>query len=503
MDWLWAATILAETDISTAADAAAWYVLPLLIADFLLRIGLSLRVIMRRLSVGASLAWIMVVMIAPLAGAAIYLMFGELRLGRRRVAWAARIHAIYQAWTDSLRQRYPVTWTEENNLGESLSRLTESLVGIPVTPHNDLEILDGAETILRRLIEDIDAAERNCHLEFYIWSLGGTADEVAEALLRAVKRGVTCRVLLDDVGSREFLRSSLAKRLREGGVHLRAALPVGLIRMLFARLDLRLHRKIVVIDWKIAYTGSLNLVDPRYFKQGSAVGEWVDAMVRVQGPVVECLGATFLEDWQMETGEKISRLDDSDRRRLAEHDGHSLVQVIPSGPLIATSAAEEMLLMAIYTARSELILTTPYFVPNEAMLTALTGAAHRGVRVTLIIPARVDSVLVRFASQAHKDDLLEAGVEVKLFDGGLLHTKSVTVDGKLSLFGSLNLDPRSLRLNFEITLAIYDPKFTTRLRALQQSYLDDSSSMNLSEVERRSFSTRFSYNMARLLAPLL
>jgi cardiolipin synthase A/B len=488
--------LLAEAD-------AAWYALPLFIMDYMLRIGLSLRVIMRRLSVGVALSWIMIVLIAPIAGAVVYLLFGELRLGRRRVAWAARVHEVYLEWTRSLRERYPITWPEDDVLSEPLARLTESLVGIPTTPSNDLELIDGAETILRRLIEDIEAAQRNCHLEFYIWSLGGTADEVAEALLGAVKRGVTCRVLLDDVGSREFLRSPLARRLREGGVHLRAALPVGLFRMLFARLDLRLHRKIVVIDWKVAYTGSLNLVDPRYFKQDSSVGEWIDAMVRVQGPVVECLGATFMEDWQMETGERIAWLSEEDRQRLAAHPGHALIQVIPSGPLMATSAAEEMLLMAIYSARRELILTTPYFVPNEAMLTALTSAAHRGVAVTLILPARVDSVLVRLASQAHKDDLLEAGVRVELFDGGLLHTKSVTVDGTLSLFGSLNLDPRSLRLNFEITLAVYDAEFTARLRALQQSYLEDSTPMDYEEIRGRPYPTRLSYNAARLLAPLL
>ena len=496
MDLPWSAMLFAEAD-------AAWYALPVVIVDYTLRIGLSLRVVMRRLPVGVALSWIMIVLIAPLAGAGIYLMFGELRLGRRRVAWAAQIHELYVKWTNSLRARYPITWPEGDVLSEPLSRLTEALVGIPTTPANDLELIDGAETILRRLIADIEASERNCHLEFYIWSSGGTADEVAEALLRAVKRGVTCRVLLDDVGSREFLRSGLARRLREGGVHLRAALPVGLVRMLFARLDLRLHRKIVVIDWKVAYTGSLNLVDPRFFKQDSSVGEWIDAMVRVEGPVVECLGATFLEDWQMETGEQIARLSREDQQRLAQHDGHSLVQVIPSGPLMANSAAEEMLLMAIYSARRELILTTPYFVPNEAMLTALTSAAHRGVVVTLILPARVDSVLVRLASQAHKDDLLSSGVRIELFDSGLLHTKSVTVDGTLSLFGSLNLDPRSLRLNFEITLAVYDSEFTARLRSLQQSYLDDSTGMDYGEVGRRSYPARFSYNTARLLAPLL
>jgi len=150
-----------------------------------------------------------------------------------------------------------------------------------------------------------------------------------------------------------------------------------------------------------------------------------------------------------------------------------------------------------------LIMTTPYFVPDESILTALVTAARRGVAVTLILPARVDSLLVRLASQAHKDELLAAGVRIAQFDGGLLHTKSITVDGRASLFGSLNLDPRSLRLNFEITLAVYDERFTGQLRELQQSYLADAHFMTMDDIRCRSYPARLAFNAARLLAPLL
>ena len=159
--------------------------------------------------------------------------------------------------------------------------------------------------------------------------------------------------------------------------------------------------------------------------------------------------------------------------------------------------------MAVYSAREELILTTPYFVPSELLLMALASAAQRGVKVILVVPAKVDSRLVRHASQASKGDLLKAGVRIANFHGGLLHTKSVTVDGEISLFGSVNLDPRSLRLNFEISLAVYDSDFTTRLRALQQSYIDRSDLMDLESWQRRSLGTRIAENVARLWSPLL
>lgn len=475
----------------------------LFITDWLIRLGLSLRVIMRGRPVGYTLAWLTVVSIFPLGGAVLYLLFGELRLGRRRAEWAARIHGPYRKWLADLNQRREVDWKPLGDACQSLSTLCDSAVGIPAMPANDVQLITDAAATFRSLMADIDAARRTVHLEFYIWAVGGDADLVVEALLRATARGVICRVLVDAVGSKEFLASEQCQRLQDGGVSLHAALPANLLRMLFYRLDLRMHRKIVVIDGEIAYTGSQNLVDPRFFKQDAGVGQWVDAMVRMRGPAVESLGVTFLEDWELETGEGIEKLQQTGDVHEVADAGESAVQVIPSGPVLPVQAIQAILLSAIYSARRELVLTTPYFVPDELLLTALLSAAGRGVKVTIILPERVDSRLVRMASQAHKGDLLAAGVHIMLFKGGLLHTKSVTVDDRLSLFGSLNLDPRSLQLNFEITMAIYDPDFTGRLRALQDSYIKDSTAMSRKRWEKRSFAVRFVDNAARLLSPLL
>ena len=477
--------------------------LALLVADLLIRVGLSIRVIMRRRPVGASLAWLMIILIFPFAGAAIYLLFGELRLGRRRAGYAARIHGPYQHWLGDLRGRSHVDWSLVGAECEPQARLSEVAGGIPALPGNDLHLLDDAEAVFDALIADIDAALRTCHMEFYIWYAGGRADEVGQALLRAGARGVACRVLVDAVGSHEFLRSGLAGRLREGGISVRAALRVGPLRMLCVRFDLRLHRKIVVIDGEVAYTGSLNLVDPRYFKQGAHVGQWVDAMVRLRGPAVEALAITFLEDWELETGEGVDRLGQTGDVHPLESRGQAVVQVIPSGPVVRDESIQAVLLGAIYAARRELVMTTPYFVPDESLVMALITAALRGVEVTLVVPARVDSRLARLASQPHKGELLEAGVRIAEFRGGLLHTKSVTVDGELSLFGSLNLDPRSLILNFEITLAVYDRAFTASLRTLQRSYIERSMPMDLDGWRERSLPRQFAENAARLLSPLL
>jgi cardiolipin synthase len=472
-------------------------------ADLLIRVGLSVRVIMRRRPVGVTLAWLTIVLIFPFGGAIIYLTFGETRLGTRRAERAALVHEPYLEWLANLKTRTHIDWSHLGQECEPLAKLTDATVGIPAMSGNCLELIEETDDVFQRIIADVDAAQRTCHMVFYIWNNGGHADDVAEALIRAAKRGVICRVLVDDVGSVQFLRSDMARRMRDEGIHLQAALPVGLIRSLFVRLDLRMHRKIVVIDGEVGYTGSLNMVDPRYFKQTSGVGQWVDAMVRVRGPVVEGLALTFLEDWELDTGEGVEKLRETGDVRALEEMGKAAVQVVPSGPITESHTIQQVLLMAIYAARHELVLTSPYFVPDELLLTALVSAANRGVDVTLIVPAKVDSLLVRFASQAHKIDLLDAGVKVAMFEGGLLHTKSITVDGEFSLFGSLNLDPRSLWLNFEITLTVYDEEFTAGLRHLQQRYVEQSEFMDLEEWKKRPMVERLTVNTARLLSPLI
>ena len=472
-------------------------------ADLLIRIGLSVRVIMRRRPVGVSLAWLSIILIFPFGGAVIYVTFGETRLGSRRAKRSALIHEPYVEWLTSLEKRTDIDWSGLGQECEPLARLTEATIGIPAMSHNGIELIGETDDVFHRIIADVEGAQRTCHMVFYIWNNGGLADEVAEALIRAAGRGVICRILVDAVGSAPFLRSEMAQRMRREGIHLHEALPVGLVRSLFVRLDLRMHRKIVVIDGEIGYTGSLNMVDPRYFKQGSGVGQWVDAMVRVQGPIVEGLALTFLEDWELDTGEGLDQLRETGDVRVLDGAGDAVIQAVPSGPVTETHAVQQVLLMAIYAARRELILTSPYFVPDELLLTALVSAASRGVDVTLIVPARVDSLLVRYASQAHKIDLLEAGVKIALFEGGLLHTKSITVDGEFSLFGSLNLDPRSLWLNFEITLAVYDESHTSQLRQLQQRYIDKSTLMDLEQWRKRPGLERLVVNAARLVSPLI
>ncbi|MCK5517123.1 MAG: cardiolipin synthase, partial [Desulfobulbaceae bacterium] len=342
---------------------------------------------------------------------------------------------------------------------------------------------------------------------------GGRVNRIIDALLSAASRGVTCRILLDSIGSRRFLKSRTAAALKNGGVKVQESLPAGILRLFFSRMDIRNHRKIVVIDGKIAYTGSQNMVDPDVFKQDAGVGNWIDVMVRVEGPVVESLAGTFISDWFLETNvgqfrseslikdvQAVRRVGDIHPRPMA---GSSAVQMVPSGPGFTPEAIHSLLLTTIYAARHELIMTTPYFIPDEPLLAALKAAAQRGVDVKIIVPKKNDSILVKYASRARYEDLVEAGVKFFLFEGGLLHSKTISVDRTFSLFGSVNLDMRSFWLNFEATLFVYCENFTINLLGIQLDYLKQSQELDIITFSQRSVVEKFKENLSLLVSPLL
>ncbi len=476
-----------------------------IIAHGTIMIGTTVRVIMKRPPTGVALAWLLLVATIPFGGAVLYFLIGERRIGRTRAQRLGSLRTGFEPIAQAaLRDRLKdVDWSRHVPAAQGMDRLGRATVGSPTVRGSRFEMFSDTPETLLAIARDVDGARTSVLMEFYIWNAGGGADEVLEAVIRAARRGVSCRLLIDDLGARPWWKGKQPQRLRAAGVELRPALPVGLLRSLVGRTDLRLHRKIVVIDGEVAWTGSMNLVDPRYFKQDAGVGEWVDAMLRIQGAAVTLLAATMLGDWSLETGEPIELLIESVRLRLVQSQGSADIQVIPSGPGESGDGLLQMILALINSAQDELVLTTPYLVPDDSLLRALRGAAGRGVRVRLIVPERVDSLLTRYASRSYYDDLLGSGVEIYLYRAGLLHTKSIVVDSTISMFGTVNLDMRSLWLNYEVALFIYDAPFGQQLRALQQTYLSDSDRLDLAQWSRRSFGPRFLENTIRLVSPLL
>lgn len=469
--------------------------------------GVFIRIVLKRPAPGVALAWLLVVAFVPLLGIILYLFVGERRIGGRRARMKKKLQKSYADWIEKILEDdiTRVDWDRHVPACRHMDRLGLASVGVPTLIGSNLQLISDTQEILRTIIRDIDKAESTVHLLFYIWHPGGTADEVVDAVLRARDRGVRCRIIVDAIGSALWWKSDLRKKLQRAGAEVVRAMPTGLLRMLTSRNDLRLHRKIVVIDGEVAWTGSMNLVDPRFFKQDAGFGEWVDAMARIDGPAIEPLLIVLLSDFKAETGQNIDRLlDTSDIKRL-EPSGSSDVQVIPSGPGVgqADDAILQMILSMIYAAQNEVLITTPYFVPDDSMLRALRSAAGRGVRVELIVPAKVDSILVRYASRSYFAELMEAGVQIQKFEGGLLHTKSITVDGSITMFGTVNLDMRSLWLNYEVTLFVYDEGWGNTIRDLQLGYLQQCRQVDKMQWLKRPPSIRFMENLANLMSPLL
>ncbi len=462
----------------------------------------SIRVIMRRRPVGVSLSWLSLIFLLPYIGILLYLLIGEVRLAEKRARATSKVLKPFTQWLCSLKPRHPEKIEALGAVSRSLLNQAFRMTGFPALTGNRVELLSGASDVFPRLIEDIRASRTCCNLQFYIFAPQGQVSSLIDALAEAAARGVKCRLLVDSIGSSAFLKSGYPAELRRRGIDVAEALHANFFHALFWRQDVRNHRKIVTIDERIAYTGSLNMADPAFFKADAGVGHWVDAMVRIEGPAVEPLEGVFLGDWQIEH---------EDAKSIAEYGlqtdipdcGTQIVQTIPSGPDQGHKVIHDVLVSCIYSAVKELVVTTPYFVPAETMMDALCSAALRGVKVTLIVPKKNDSKMVYHASRSNYDDLLDAGVCIAEFDGGLLHTKSVAVDGEICLFGSVNLDQRSFWINFEVTQLIFDKAFTTQIRGLQDSYLADCDFIDPRLWKKRPFRARLIDNTFRLMGPLL
>ena len=472
----------------------------LLIHFFLVTYFIGVIISVRR-PVGVAFAWIFIVMTFPVMGIGLYVLIGERPVGRKLTRKITRMNREYEKITEDMRSMYAKDKLKLPIEARSFSLLAGSNNGTPVVAGNKVELHTNSLQILQLFIDEINRAKESLHLEFYIWALGGDADRVGEALIAASKRGVACRVLLDSLGSKDWFKSKWPARFRNAGIEVTEALPIQVGRFQFRRADLRLHRKIFVIDSTIVWTGSMNLVDPRTFKQDSGVGEWVDAMVRVEGPVAAQFELTFAFDWSVDNP-NITHFRNQ-KPPMTPAEGGVIAQELASGPVYRDDILYQVMLSAIIDAQEELTITTPYFGPDDGLLQALMATARRGVKVTLIVPKLNDSKLVAWSSRSYYEDLLNSGVKIAEFHGGLLHTKSLLVDKKAAIFGSVNFDQRSLRLNFEISLIVYNTDFALRLQSLIDSYLVQSSYVDSKAWAMRPRWHHYLENAAHLTSPLL
>lgn len=525
-----------------------------LVLHIILMIVMTLRIVSVQRNIGVSIAWVAVLYTLPLFGFIAYILLGEPMIGRRyreRVDQASIL-------MNEMARRENLVFDQGRNLlpvnYQGVSQIGTRWTGLGIFPDHKMQLLTEPSIIFQGLIEDIQGAQRIILMEFYIVYPKGQVLEVIAALAAAAQRGVECHILADSVGSFSFFNSSTHRTLERAGVFVHQSLPVGLFKTLFKRSDLRNHRKIVVIDEHIGYIGSFNLVDPKFFKQNKNVGQWIDVAIRTTSPhfisittamakvVVTDIGAEnndnldalnqrvnnytrklyvmnpTINDLNRRVkvlGDRIGNLDSINLLKPSDIGSTSIVipkmpivegvlaQLIPSAPQVTAHVIYDTLVTVIHRANKRICITTPYFVPDETLSGALTIAAKRGVEVTIIVPEKVDSFLVQHASQAYYQELLEAGVTIALFKGGLLHTKTVVIDDDYCLFGTVNIDMRSFYLNMEVGLVIYTPEMVAQVADCQAIYLQSCRFLDLEEWTQRHGASRLFDNVVRLFSPLL
>lgn len=473
----------------------------LLALHIILVIALTLRILWRDdLTPVARLAWFIVVMMFPYVGVVIYWMLGEVNLGegsnreRQQVIAALHHYAPEVLGAHKNTALIPVQHRQAFYYAASVN-------GFHTTLGNDAELMKDASATHARMIADFNAAIDHIHVIYYIWLDDEIGTNTAYALMRAAKRGVACRAMADALGSRAMIHSGLWQQMEAAGVEVQVTLPVRNIfkTLLFSRIDLRNHRKITVIDGKIAYCGSQNCADPA-FRVEPKYAPWVDIMLRFEGPVVAQTQMLFASDWLSERPD--TALEDFVFHTDAIENGFP-AQVFGDGPTERRAATPQLLTTLIGQAQHALTISTPYFVPDYSVLSALCSAAYRGVQVTLIFPKRNNSFVVAATSRSYYRHLLEAGVKIYEFTGGLLHAKTLTIDGMVTLVGSTNIDLRSFDLNYENNILLYDARIHSAVCGRQQEYIQNSEPVLLDCVLSWPVYRRILNNVIATIGPLL
>ncbi|MDM8518806.1 cardiolipin synthase [Anaerolineales bacterium HSG6] len=452
-------------------------------------------IVPRRQQPSVATAWLLLVLFFPWLGGLLYFMVGENRLPHRRLKKHARILKGLETVNEGLKYRGQIH-PDVAPAMEPVIKLAEKLGQFSIVGHNGVDVISGYENIIDRIIEDIDTAEEFVHLEFYIYANDEQGKRLSEALARATERGAKCRVLVDAVGVRSFL-GSLWGWMEERGIEIHEMLPASPFRMHVQRVDLRNHRKIVVIDGQIAYTGSQNIINSDYgYNVAGLVYE--ELMVRLTGPVVHQLQAVFASDWYFETDELLGAKYFPESTKT----GTIPAQTLPSGPTYDMENFQRLVINMLYAAKERVVITTPYFLPDQQFMHAVETARLRGVEIEVIVSQR-DQLLVGLGQSAFYQDMLDAGVKIHKYMVALLHAKHMTIDDQIALIGSSNIDVRSMALNFEVNVLFYGPKVVEMLQVEHKRYIENSELITLEEWNNRPFVERVIQDFAKLFSPLM
>jgi cardiolipin synthase len=483
--------------MDTSGTNLVWIIAALV--DFAIKIA-ALIIIPRRRKPTAAMAWLLAIFLIPYVGIILYLLIGTFKLPKKRRDEQARIDQVIR---ENVREKGLET-TDDSwpRWFQRVVQQNETLTGIPATFGNQATLLGDYQGSIDAMAAEIDTATTWVHVEFFIVAWDDTTRGFFSAMERAVARGVTVRLLADHLPSAKIPGSKETfAELDRIGVKWSWMLPVQIFKGKYQRPDLRNHRKLVVVDGRVGFMGSQNLIartydSPKNIKRGL---QWQELMTRLTGPVVAGVNTVFLSDWFIETGERLTEHVPANEIAHSTAPDALLCQVVPSGPGYETENNLRMFLSLIYGATEKVIITSPYFVPDEAMVYAITTACQRGLEVQLFVSEQADQWLVGHAQRSYYSDLLEAGVRIFMYPAPyILHAKHMSIDDDIAFIGSSNMDIRSFSLNAESSLLVRGESFVRAMRQVEQGYRDAGRELTLEEWRQEPLKSTFFDGLARL-----
>lgn len=437
-----------------------------------------------------SLAWITVLMLLPAVGIVLYIFFGRSFKSKRSIVRRIRKY-IHANETGTVVPLSDLCLTEQSKTAIALGY---SLNDAEYYEKNEIEIFNNGKDKFDALKRDLLSATKYINLQYYIFENDTIGNEIKSILISKAQSGVKVRVIYDDVGSWDVKRSFFSEMVANG-VDARPFLKVA-FPPFATKINLRNHRKIVVIDGRVGYIGGMNIAD-RYV-QGNHLGQWRDVHLRIKGAAVKALQGSFANDWHFMGRPALTSTIHAEKSA-----GEAGVQLMVSGPTGKWNNVSMMFLCAISQARKCVYVQTPYFLPTESLLEALQTVALAGVDVKIMIPRRSDSVMLRKASYSYVKECLEAGIKVYTYEAGMLHSKMLIVDDEIASVGSTNFDFRSFEHNFESNVFIYDKHTNSRLKKLFNEDVKSSTKLTMEQWSKRPLFERFGDSLVRLLSPVL
>ncbi len=468
----------------------------ILFVDLIVRIFL-LFYIPRNRKPTAALAWLFAIYITPVIGTLFFLVIGSTKLSRNRRAMQRYINQSYRRYNRNLHTSGLASHVDPEY--KQVAKLAESLAFLAPTSANKVTILNGYNRIIKDMTRAVDTAQHYVYVEFFAMTLDDTTAPFFDALERAIQRGVQVYVLFDTLGSHKYKGyKPMMKRLTAMGARWSKMLAIRLTPKQYNRPDLRNHRKILVIDNTDSYLGSLNMIDKTYHRKDDIY--YVELVTHLEGPAVNESAAVFASDWYAETGEMLKHFMINSMKDLK---GKSDVQILPSGPGYTYRNNLKVFVSLINSARSSVVITNPYLVPEESLLGAITSASLRGVKVSILNSESMDQWMVGHAQRSYYEELLKAGVTISLYKKPqLVHSKYMVVDEQIAIVGSSNLDVRSFELNQECSVIIYDQKIAHKLHKQHVKDLEMCTQQTLAHWRMRSQWSKFLDSVSRLTSAL-